>query len=177
MRLLATVAILAVCVGTAAAETAWTKDGWYRVEIFPSLTLQAGPFASKKVCAKTLPKVEDDVVRCARLAKAGDEIDVALAFFAHEIKENPRNAAAMNYRGLLFAKRGENDKAIAEHTAAIKADPDDYWGFVFRGTVYQTMGRKSEAEADFRSALGRNPGDAQTVARLKAALTALGVTP
>lgn len=177
MRLLAFVALVLICAGSASAETTWTKEAWYRVEIFPSLTLQGGPFVTEKICVKTLPKVEDDVVRCAHLAKAGDEIDVALAFFDDAIKENPRDATAMNYRGILFARRGETDKAIAEHTAAIKADPDDYWAFVFRGEVYQKLGRHTEAEADFRSALGRNPGDMQTVARLNSALAKLGVKP
>lgn len=169
--------VLLASAWTASAETAWTRAGWYRIEIFPSLLLLAGPFASEKACAATLPKVEDDVVRCGRLRKAGDEIDVALDFFAGEIKANPNDAAAMNHRGLLFARRGEYEKAIDEHTAAIKAAPDDYWGFVFRGVAYQKMGRKKEAEADFREALGRNPGDEQTVARLKASLKELGVEP
>lgn len=177
MRRFVLVALLLLCAGPASAETPWTGAGWYRIEIFPSLAIQAGPFAGEKACGKTLPKVEDDVVRCARLRKAGAEIDVALAFFADAIKANPRDAAAMNYRGLLFARRGEYDKAIAEHTAAIKAAPDDYWAFVFRGAVYQKMGRKAEAEADFRAALARNPGDEQTVARLKASLRELGVEP
>ena len=169
--------LLLTCGAAAAADVTWSRAGWYRIEIFPALRLQAGPFAGPKACAKTLPKVEDDVVRCARLSKAGDEIDVALAFFADAIKANPRDAAAMNYRGLLFARRGEHDKAIAEHTAAIKANPDDYWAFVFRGTVYAKLGKKKEAEADFREALGRHPGDAQTVAKVEAALRELGVEP
>ena len=178
MQRLAFIALLLVCAGSAVAATAWTRAGWYRIEIFPALAIQAGPFVSAKACGKTLPKADDNgVVRCGRLKKAGDEVDVALAFFAVAIKENPRDAAAMNYRGLLFARRGEYDKAIAEHTAAIKAAPDDYWGFVFRGNVYQKLGRKKEAEADFREALGRHPGDEQTVAKLEAQLRELGVEP
>lgn len=178
MRRLAFVAVLLVCAGSAAAATSWTRAGWYQVEMFPELGLQRGPFTSEKACGVTLPKDDENgVIRCAELRKAGDEIDVALAFFAEEIKKNPRDAAAMNYRGLLFARRGEYDKAIAEHTAAIKANPDDYWGFIFRGNVYQKLGRKKEAEADFREALARNPGDEQTVARLKAQLRELGVEP
>lgn len=176
MRFLAVVLLLATC-GVAAADATWTKAGWYRVEIFPALRLQAGPFAHEKSCKKTLPKVEDDVMRCAKLSKAGEEIDVALGVFADAIKENPRDAAAMNYRGLLFARRGEYDKAIAEHTAATKADPDAFWGFVFRGKVYAKLGRKKEAESDFREALARNPGNAKTVATLKQDLRDLGVTP
>ena len=178
MRRLALVALLLVGAAPAGAATAWTRAGWYQVEIFPELGLQGGPFASEKACGAKLPKDDENgVLRCARLKKAGDEIDVALAFFADAIKKNPRDAAAMNYRGLLFARRGAYDKAIAEHTAAIKANPDDYWGFVFRGNVYQKLGKKKEAEADFREALARNPGDAQTVARLKAQLKELGVEP
>jgi Tfp pilus assembly protein PilF len=170
-------ALLAVCAGPVMAEATWTRAGWYRIEIFPALQLLEGPFAGSQACRKTLPKVEDDVVRCARLAKAGAEIDVALAFFADAIKANPRDASAMNHRGLLFARRGQNDKAIAEHTAAIKAEPDDYWAFVFRGTVYQKMGKLKEAEADFRVALGHNPGDERLVAKLKTALKEMGSVP
>jgi tetratricopeptide (TPR) repeat protein len=178
MRRWAVVTLLLLCVGPARAETDWTRAGWYRIEIFPALAIQAGPLASHEACAKTLPKGDEDgVFRCARLAKAGDEIDVALEFFADAIKANPGHEAAMNYRGLLFARRGEYEKAIEEHTAAIKAAPDDYWGFVFRGTANQKLSRKKEAEADFREALGRNPGDEQTVARLKASLRELGVDP
>jgi tetratricopeptide (TPR) repeat protein len=178
MLRLALIAMLLVSAGAAtAAPVNWTEAGWYRLEIFPELALQAGPFASEKACAKTLAPDEQDVVQCARLKKAGDEIDVALDFFARAIKQNPRDATAMNYRGLLFARRGETDKAIAEHSAAIKADPDDYWGFVFRGTVYQKTGKAKEAEADYREALGRHPGDAGLVARLQAELRALGVEP
>ena len=174
---LATVSLGLMLAASAAADATWKRPGWYRVEIFPSLRILAGPFAGPKSCRKTLPKVEDDVVRCAKLAKAGAEIDVALAFFADAIKANPRDATSMNYRGLLFARRGESDKAIAEHTAAIKANPDDYWAFVFRGKVYAKTGRKKEAEADFREALGRNPGNEATVAMIKDELRALGVEP
>lgn len=177
MRRLALISCLLVCTGAAAAPTTWTQAGWYRLEIFPALKLQGGPFATEKACGKTLAPSEQDVVQCAHLKKAGDEIDVALAFFAGAIKENPRDATAMNYRGLLFARREQYDRAIAEHTAAIKADPDDYWAFVFRGTVYEKMNRKTEAADDYREALGRNPGEAPLVATLKAALTELGVVP
>lgn len=178
MRRFMFVALLLLGAGAAAAETQWTRAGWYRIEIVPTLVIQGGPFASEKACGKTLPKGDDNgVFKCARLKKAGSEIDVALAFFADAIKANPRNAEAMNYRGLLFARRGEYDKALAEHTAAIAAAPDDYWGLVFRGLVYQKMGRKKEAEADFRDALARNPGDEKLVARLKASLKELGVEP
>ncbi len=179
MRRLALMAVLLVSAGAAAAAapTTWTTDGWYRLEIFPALTLQGGPFVTEEVCVKTLSADEQDIVKCARLTKAGEEVDVALSFFADAIKLNPRDAMSMNYRGLLFSRREQYDRAIAEHTAAIKADPDDYWAFAFRGAVYQKMGRKAEAEEDYREALGRNPGDAGTVARLKSSLRALGVEP
>lgn len=177
MQRLALVVLLLLCAWPAAAETPWTRAGWYRIEIFPSLVIQGGPFAGEKACAATLPKHEDNVVKCARLKKAGEEIDVALAFFADAIEANPSDAAAMNHRGLLFARRGAYEKAVAEHTAAIKAAPDDYWGFVFRGMAYQKLDKKKDAEADFREALGRHPEDEQTVARLKASLKELGVEP
>jgi tetratricopeptide (TPR) repeat protein len=178
MRRIAIIALLLALVPWAsAADATWKRPGWYRVEIFPSLRILAGPFAGPKSCKKTLPKVEDDIVRCARLAKAGAEIDVALAHFADAIKENPRDATAMNYRGLLYARRGEYDNAIAEHNAAMKANPDDFWAFVFRGKVYAKLGKKKEAEADFRRALAYNPGNEETIATINAELRALGVTP
>jgi Tfp pilus assembly protein PilF len=174
---LALVALLLVCAGPAAADATWTRAGWYRIEILPALKLLEGPLAGRKACLKTLGEPKDSVVTCARLTKQGAEVDVALAFFADAIKADPKDAKAMNHRGLLFAQRGQYDRAIDEHTAAIKAAPDDLWAFVFRGTLYQKIGMEKEAEADFRSALALNPADRRLVEKLKATLREMGVEP
>ena len=178
MRRFTIVALLLVCAAPALAGVTWTKKGWYRIEILPALRLAEGPFAAVNACRKTLPLPQDEVVvTCAQLRKAGDEVDVALDFFASAIRANPRDAVAMNHRGLLYAQRGVYDRAIDEHTAAIKAAPSDIWGYVFRGTLYQKIGQKKEAAADFRAALALNPRDQKLVAKLKAMLSELGAEP
>lgn len=178
MRRLAFFAVLLICAGAAHADAKWTRAGWYRIELLPTLKLLEGPFADGKACGKTLPLPQDKTVAtCARVRKQGAEVDVALDFFAAAIKENPRDIIAMNHRGLLFAQRGIYDRAIAEHTAAIAASPDDIWAYMFRGTVYRKIGMKKEAEADFRAALAKNPADLRTVRELKATLREMGVEP
>jgi Flp pilus assembly protein TadD len=160
------------------ADAKWTRAGWYRIEVLPGLKLIEGPLAGRKACLKTLGAPQDDnVMTCARLAKQGAEVDVALAFFADAIKANPKDAKAMNHRGLLFAQRGQYDRAIDEHTAAIEAAPGDIWAYVFRGTLYQKIKQPKEAEADFRAALALNPADKRLVEKLKTTLREMGVEP
>ena len=177
MKRVALAALLVALAQIAIAADQWRGAGWYRIEIFPELAILSAPFASEKACAKTLPKNEDDVIRCAHLAKAGEEIDRAIAFFGEGIEQNPRDAAAMNYRGILFAKKGDTDAALAEHARAMKANPDDYWAYVLRGKLYQKLGKRDEAIADFQTALAFNPGNEATVNMLKAALKELGAAP
>jgi tetratricopeptide (TPR) repeat protein len=177
MRRAAIAALLLLCALPAqAADAKWTTAGWYRIEIFPELKLRSARFASDKECRKTLPAAQDDVVECAHLAKEGDEIDRAIEFFGRAIKENPRDAAAMNYRGVLFAKKGDDEAAIAEHTNATKANPDDYWAFILRAHVYKKIGKRDEAIADLRAALGRHP-DADITKQLEDDLKSLGAKP
>jgi tetratricopeptide (TPR) repeat protein len=155
----------------------FTRAGWYRLEVFPSLDIVSGPFASKKACLKTIPADEDHVHRCVSLSKRGDEIDRAIDIFGEALKENPGDASSMNYRGLLFERKGDTASAIREFTAAAKAVPDDYWAFIFRADVYAKTGQRELAIADYREALARNPGDERLVAILKDKLKALGAVP
>jgi tetratricopeptide (TPR) repeat protein len=155
----------------------FTRAGWYRLEVLPSLSIDSERFASESACLASIAKGEDRVVRCVRLAKKGDEIDRAIDIFGAALKDNPGDASAMNYRGLLFEKKGDNASAIREFTAAIKAAPDDYWGFVFRADVRAKTGQKALAIADYREALARNPGDAGLVKILKEKVAALEAKP
>ncbi len=179
MRRLALTALLFVCAAAAhAAPVVWTKAGWYRIELLPTLNLLEGPFADGKACGKTLPLPQDNtVMTCARVHKQGAEVDVALDFFAAAIKANPRDVSAMKHRAVLFARRGLYDRAITAYTAAIEAAPDDMWAYVYRGTIYQKINAPKEAEADFRAALALNPADRRTVAKLKATLLEMGAAP
>lgn len=157
-----------------ALGAAFTRAGWYRLEVLPSLEIDSGHFESEAACRASIAKDEDRVVRCVRLLKKGDEIDRAIEIFGESLKENLRDASAMNYRGLLFEKKGDTASAVREFTAAIAAAPDDYWAFVFRGDIYAKTGQAALAIADYREALARNPGDEGLVKILKDKLAALG---
>lgn len=174
-RALAAALLLIVAQPAFAAE--FTRAGWYRLEVLPSLAIDSEQFASEQACTKSIAKNEDRVVRCVQLSKKGDEIDRAIDIFGATLKENPRDASAMNYRGLLFERKGDTASAIREFTAAIKAAPDDYWGFVFRADVYAKTGQSALAIADYREALARNPGNEGLVKILKDKLAALEAKP
>ena len=174
MRVSLAAVLFLVVVATAAAEGKWTKSAWYRLEIFPDLKILSAPFANEKACKKMLPAGHDDVVTCAHLAKAGDEVDRAIEFFTAEIAKNPHDAAAMMCRGNLYERKGENDAALIEYTNAMKANPDDYTALIMRAKLYQKLEKRDEAVADYRAALARNPGRSDTLEMIHDALKALG---
>ena len=76
-----------------AFAAAFTRAGWYRLEVLPSLAIDSQRFASEQICTQSIAKDEDRVVRCVHLAKKGDEIDRAIDIFGATLKENPRDAA------------------------------------------------------------------------------------
>jgi tetratricopeptide (TPR) repeat protein len=162
---------------TSAFGAAFTQAGWYRIEVYPSLEILAGPLASEAACLKTISPKEDDVHRCVKLTKAGDEVDRAIEYFGDEAKTNPRNSTAMCLRGLLFQRKRDMEAARTEFERAMKANPDDFWPYVFRADLYNEMGKAELAIADYRQVLERNPGDASLVATLEEKLRKLGAAP
>lgn len=77
--------------------------------------------------------------------------------FSVALRLDPKNAAALNSRGLAYRKTGDLEKAIADYSAAIALNPVYALAYNNRGYVYEARGDKQAAAADFRRALALDP--------------------
>jgi tetratricopeptide (TPR) repeat protein len=66
--------------------------------------------------------------------------DWAIEDFSAFIRLNPNSVAALNERGLSYAKKGEYDRAIADYTEAIRLDRVSVGPYINRGSAYEKKG-------------------------------------
>src|SRR5262249_47831489 len=78
--------------------------------------------------------------------------DWAAEDFSAFIRLNPNSVAALNERGLSYAKKGEYDRAIADYTEAIRLDRVSVGPYINRGSAYEKKGELDKALSDFRAA-------------------------
>jgi tetratricopeptide (TPR) repeat protein len=92
-----------------------------------------------------------------RLESNGKAAD-ALKIYDELIKENPRDVAALAYRGWLLKRAGLPDQAMASLDAAIAVDPRFPDAHFFRGMVlYQDRKDPAAAVTEFRLFMSNNP--------------------
>lgn len=161
--LVAVVALSLVPIWTVAAATSntdedWPGPGWYRITVFPDVNILSYPYADEASCRHDVVPDKDLLYDCAVLDKPGDEIDRALDYWGRALKAKPDNAAVLNFRGILYRRKGDNANALLQHSKAIKAEPGDHWGYLLRAQVYVSMGQTAKAIADYKSVLARSPG-------------------
>ncbi len=93
------------------------------------------------------------------LHEAGN-LKKAERLYKHALKENPRNAAALNLLGVLNYQGGRHSKAIQLLNKSVSIRPDDPFAHFNLGNVYKYRGKLAEAEAAFKKVVALNPGDA-----------------
>ena len=82
----------------------------------------------------------------------------ALKIYDELIEENPRDVAALAYRGWLLKRAGLPDQAMASLDAAIAVDPRFPDAHFFRGMVlYQDRKDPAAAVTEFRLFMANNP--------------------
>ena len=82
----------------------------------------------------------------------------ALKIYDELIKENPRDVAALAYRGWLLKRAGLPDQAMASLDAALAIDPRFPDAHFFRGMVlYQDRKDPAAAVTEFRLFMSNNP--------------------
>jgi len=92
-----------------------------------------------------------------RLESTGKAAD-ALKIYDELIRENPRDVAALSYRGWLLKRAGLPDQAMASLDAAIAVDPRFPDAHFFKGMVlYQDRKDPAAAVAEFRLFMSNNP--------------------
>ena len=84
----------------------------------------AGAEADVKLLMEKVPDNEDALLLAARVAKAKDGLDGALAYYDRVIDANPFSAAAMKERGAVKYAKGDKEGAEADARAALELEPE-----------------------------------------------------
>lgn len=78
----------------------------------------------------------------------------AIVYFDRALEENPKNAAALNAKGVALFQEGEYEAAIPVFTASISADSSMYKPWFNRANANFELGNYKESLADYNMANG-----------------------
>ena len=92
------------------------------------------------------------------LLQSGDS-SRANEYLVEASEENPNNALAVYYQGLIDYTQRDINSAIANYDKAIKVNPNFSLAHFSRGLANYRLGNKSEALEDYNKALQINPTD------------------
>ena len=81
----------------------------------------------------------------------------ALIEFTNEIKVNPDNASAYNYRGVVKAKQGDFDGSLSDYDMSIRLESKSSETFGNRGIARARTGDVEGAIRDFNEAIQIDP--------------------
>ncbi len=95
--------------------------------------------------------------RCWVRALWGQDLDKALADCDAALAIKPRDANALDSRGLVRLRLGQFDLAIADYDQALHLNPESAWSRYGRGLAELHKGMKAQAEADVRAAFKAQP--------------------
>lgn len=101
-----------------------------------------------------------------RLAEAG-------RLYAEVVRDDPKNADALQMLGLLARRAGRPDEALALLDRAVAADPDHAPAQANRAGLLLALGRPADAEAGYTRALSLRPGLLEAALGRARALVAL----
>lgn len=96
--------------------------------------------------------------RCWIRAVEGQELDYALADCNEALRLDPRHAAALDSRGLVHLKRGDNEAALADYEAALAVEPGRGHYLYGRGVARVRLGQTAAGQADLVAAERAEPG-------------------
>lgn len=99
--------------------------------------------------------------RCWIRAVEGDELDFALADCNEALRLDPRMAAALDSRGLVYLKRGDHAAALADYEAALALEPNSAHYRYGRGVARVRLGQTQAGQADMAAAERAEPGVAR----------------
>jgi len=101
--------------------------------------------------------------RCWVRALSMQGLDQALEDCNFAVRKDPKVAAYLDSRGLVYLRRGRYDKAIADYDAALALDPKLAWSLYGRGLARQHLGQAAGA-ADVAAATALFPKIAEEAA-------------
>ena len=100
---------------------------------------------------------DDQLTRAQQLLAQGKAVD-ALKLYDQVLKQDPRNAPALTFRGWILEAAGLHDEALASLEKGIAADPSFAMAHFFRGMVlFQGKNEPAAAIPEFQAFLATNP--------------------
>ena len=83
--------------------------------------------------------------------------DKAIDFYTDEILNNPQNASAYNWRGIIWNEKGNLDQAMADYNKSIEIDASSTHPYINRGIIWQKKQDFDRAINDFNEAVRLDP--------------------
>ncbi|MGB5632371.1 MAG: tetratricopeptide repeat-containing serine protease family protein [Waterburya sp.] len=93
-----------------------------------------------------------ELLQSGNAARAND-------YLIEAAEENPKNALAVYYQGLIDYTKRDINSAIANYDRALQVNPNFALAYFSRGLANYRLGNKSKALADYDNALRVNPVD------------------
>jgi tetratricopeptide (TPR) repeat protein/predicted aspartyl protease len=102
--------------------------------------------------------------RCRARALTGQGLDQAIDDCNFAVRNDPRVAAFLDSRGLVYLRQGKYDRAIADYDAALALNPKLAWSLYGRGLAKQHQGQVAAGQADIAAATTLFPKIAEEAA-------------
>jgi tetratricopeptide (TPR) repeat protein/predicted aspartyl protease len=102
--------------------------------------------------------------RCWVRALTGQGLDQALDDCNFAVRKDPKAAAFLDSRGLVYLRQGRYDKAIADYNAALALNPKIAWSLYGRGLARQHLGQTAAGQTDIGAAEALAPRIAEQAA-------------
>jgi len=130
--------------------------------------------AEKLLAHVNLLDNNDSIDRAYALYEKKD-YNKAVALLTKLIKENPKNAEAYYYRGIVNDTMGKYDVALKDYQTASKIDDkiEDIHYFIAR--AYDKQGKTSLALQEYETFLNSNPQDADYILKAQKRISELGI--
>jgi tetratricopeptide (TPR) repeat protein len=112
-----------------------------------------------------LAQVERRIIDARTLQQAG-QLEQATQIYEEVLAEQPTNASALNFLGMVHLQRGAFGEAERLITTAIAFQPDDVDAFSNLGNVFLAQGRIADAGLCYQNALSRNPSFVPAIVNL-----------
>lgn len=127
-----------------------------------ALRLELGELARAEADARAFlsvaPRSADGHALLGMVLRRRGEVTGAFEALEQSLELDPRHAAALVERALLYADLGHSERALADFDRAVLVSPEGA-AYCNRGNLRLALGDREGAASDFTKALERNPED------------------
>lgn len=135
---------------------------YQRVRNYPAAIAQCDDWINSHPDDIRMPIARN--ARCRARALEGKDLDRALDDCNFAVRKDPKAAAHLDSRGLVYLRQARYDKAIADYDAALAMNPKIAWSLYGRGIARQHLGQAAAGQADIDAATALFPKIAEEAA-------------